>query len=235
MNENPLLEKLNGAKIGVAWNESKLFPTNIARVLSEKWAKIVLFTVWDGQSTTIEEQDVIIAPFDMKLPDTMTSWQVLRWRLWNENGVSSESVDIDDVSPNSFALRVAELIDESKFKLPEWFEGYNFKWEWTVTNHSTTGERCRKIRLFKTFEEWNIREKYTHVYLDASGQLFNASKKRKAADTSKNRFAIGKGVIDRTEITENSTIEVHNSYRQLMVWNNEPTIKVISFFKNTEI
>ncbi|MBP7822996.1 hypothetical protein KA050_01455 [Candidatus Gracilibacteria bacterium] len=236
MSENPLLKHLQDANIGIAGSASKHFPINIERVLSEKGAQIVSFTVGHGPSgpfVTIPKQDVVIAPFDMELPGTMTG-QILRWRLGNEQA-NSESVDIDDVSPNHFAKKVAELIDESKFKLPEWFEGYNFKWEGSVIDHPVTGERCRKLRLFKTFEEGNIREKYTYVYLDASGQLFNASKKRKAADTSKNRFAIGKEVIDRTQITENSTIEVHNSYRQLMVGNNEPTIKDISFFKNTEI
>lgn len=235
MNKNSLLDHLKDAHIGVAWSASKHFPPNITRVLSQKWAKIVSFIVWhetDGPFVTIPQQDVIIAPFDMELPGIMT-WQILRWRLWNEQD-SWESMDIDDVSPNQVAQKVAELINESKFQLPEWFEGYNFRWEWSVVEHPITKEPCRKIRLFKTFEEWNIREKYAHIYLDVSGQLFNASKKRKAPNKSKNRFAIGPEVIDRTQITESSTIEIHNSYRQMMVGNNEPVVKNLSFFKTTQ-
>lgn len=231
MSKNSVLHNLKEAKIGIAGNENLALPSNFRDILFRNWARIVQFTVWD-HGASIEKQDVVIAPSALKLPAEMTLWQVLRWRLWNAEQTNEGEIDIDDISANGFAQKVAELIDESKFNIPEWFKWYNFKWEWSVIEHPITKERCRKIRLFKTFEEWNIREKYTHVYLDASGQFFNASKKRKSPDKSKNRFTIGKEVIDRTPVTENSEIEVHNSYRGIMVGNNEPTLKEISYFRS---
>lgn len=238
MNKNPLLKHLNDANIGVAWNASKHFPTNIARVLLENWAKIVSFTVWhgpDGPFATIPQQDVVIAPFDMELPGMITSWQVLRWKLWNEKEANSESLDIDDISPNSFALRVAELIDESKFKLPEWFNGYNFRWEWSVMEHPITKERCRKIRLFKTYNEWNTRETYAHIHLDEQGQLFNASLENEPKKASTPRFMVSKKVASKNILSPDVEIEVSNIYQQIAVGERNPENKNISFFKNTEI
>lgn len=227
MKTNPNI--LDGASIVIV-DESP--GENIQLRLNELGAKICSSVLWAASPQWLPQNDIIIAPEWTNLSG-IPAWQILFWK--RGGGTTPDTIDVFDSSPNAVAQKVAELINESKFKLPEWFEGYNFRWEWTVIEHPTTKEPCRKIRLFKTFEGWNIREKYTHVYLDVSGQLFNTSKKRKAPDRSKNRFAIGQEVIDRTQITEDSTIEVHNSYRQMMVGNNEPTVKNISFFKKTEI
>lgn len=218
MKNNNLLDLLNGANIWVAWDTNESFPTNFTRVLQKKWAKIVLFTLWDRASTTIWEQDVVIAPAGMSLPDMMTPWQILRWRLWSNEKSQPESIDVDDISANAFALRVAQLIDESKFKLPEWFTWYSFRWSWGVTKHPISKEKCRKIELFKTNPDTNsnIKEHFTVVYLDTDGNVFQISTD---------------GSTTKEIISSESDVVVRNGYKHTVygghIWDKER----ISFFK----
>lgn len=231
MNKNSLLEKLNGATIAVARTTSEPLWTHITRILESNWAKILYFIPWDDTSPTIPDNTIVIAPSRLDLPQ-IPAWQVLRWKLWDNE---QEGLDIDRTSPNDFALRVAELINESKFKLPEWFQGYNFKWEWSVMEHPITKESCRKIRLFKRFDEWNIIETYAQIYLDEAGNLFNAVSKIPSFESWMNMFLPRNPITVRTLITDVSEINIWNDYLQWPVGERNPENKSISFFKDATI
>lgn len=222
---------LKWATLAIERNSSEPLWTLITETLQKYGAKIIYFIAGDSTSDPVPDDAFYIVPESFKLSTAIHPGRVLRWKQSNTQWIW---IDLYDISPNNFAQKVAELINESKFKLPEWFEGYNFRWEWTVIKNPATKERCRKMRLFKTFEEWNVRETYVEIYLDEQGQLFTVSMEKQPLPLGARIFTVQKEEPTKKILTAESEIEVKNRLQERPTWETHPQTEHISFFKTTE-